>query len=62
LRKWRLTTRQTVTLSYGVTLLLGASAVAMILLPLEGAMGVLVGVVLFALVVGFALKRIDMSL
>ena len=62
LRKWRLTTRQTVTLSYGVTTLLGVSAVAMILLPVEGAVGVLASVVVFALVVGFALKRVDMSL
>ena len=62
LRKWRLTTRQTVMLSYGATTLLGVSAVAMILLPVEGAAGVLACVVLFALVVGFALKRVDMSL
>ena len=62
LRRWRLTTRQTVALSYGVTTLLGASALAMILLPTEGALGVLAGVVLFALAAGVALKQIDMSL
>jgi len=62
LRKWRLTTRQTVAVSYGMTAVLGASAVAMMLLPVEGALGVLVGVLLLALVFGLALKRIDMSL
>jgi UDP-GlcNAc:undecaprenyl-phosphate GlcNAc-1-phosphate transferase len=62
LRKWKLTTRQTVTVSYGVTALLGASAVAMILLPMEGAIGVLVGILLLAMISGIALKQIDMSL
>jgi hypothetical protein len=51
-----------VTLSYAVTTVLGASAVAMILLPAEGALGVLAGVALFAVAAGVALKQIDMSL
>jgi hypothetical protein len=34
----------------------------MMLLPVEGALVVIVGVLLLALVFGFALKRIDMSL
>ena len=62
LRKWRLSTRQTVLASYGATALLGAAAVAMTLLPLQGALGVLGGVALAGLVLAGMLRRVDMSL
>jgi len=62
LRKWRLTTRQTVLLSYGVTAALGAAAVGLTLLPQIGAVIVLAGVAIIALAAGFWLKRIEMTL
>lgn len=62
LRKWRLSTRQTVCLSYAVTALLGAAAVLMSLQGPTGAMVVLASVAVLAVVAGFFLKRIDMSL
>jgi len=62
LRKWRLSTRQTVLASYGATLLLGAAAVAMTLLAINGALIVLGAVILAALVLALALKRVDMGL
>jgi UDP-GlcNAc:undecaprenyl-phosphate GlcNAc-1-phosphate transferase len=62
LRKWRLSTRQTVLASYGATAFLGVAALAMSLLPLNGAAMVLGGVVLLAMVTGLWLRRIDMSL
>ena len=62
LRKWRLTTRQTVLLSYGVTAVLGAAALGLTLLPEIGALAIVAGVVLLALIAGLWLKRIEMSL
>jgi len=62
LRKWRLSTRQTVVVSYAATALLGAAAVAMMLSDTRGAAVVLAIVVAAALVCGVLLKRIDMSL
>jgi len=62
LRKWRWNTRQTVLASYAATGILGAAAVAMTLLALNGALIVLGSVSVAALVVGVLLKRIDMSL
>lgn len=62
LRKWRLTTRQTVVVSYAVTALLGAAAVAMSLVPLAAAGTILAGLALAALGAGILLRRIDMSL
>lgn len=62
LRKWRLTVRQTVLLSYGVTLLLGAAAVAMSLLTTTGALAVLSGVAATGLLSAILLRRIDMRL
>ena len=62
LRRWRLTTRQTVLGSYGATAFLGGAALAMSLVPLESAAMVLGGVALLAMVTGFLLRRIDMSL
>jgi UDP-GlcNAc:undecaprenyl-phosphate GlcNAc-1-phosphate transferase len=62
LRKWRLSTKQTVVLSYAVTGLLGAAALGITLLPLNAAVGVLAGVAAVALGAGLLLRRIDMSL
>ena len=62
LRRWRLTTRQTVLGSYAATAFLGGAALAMSLVSLEAAAMVLGGVVLLAVVTGILLRRIDMSL
>lgn len=62
LRRWRLSTRQTVTLSYAVTAALGSTAVIMMLLPPGGAVAILSGLTSSALLAGLWLRRIDMSL
>lgn len=62
LRKWRLSTRQTVAASYLVTALLGGAAVAMSVVSLAAAAAILAGIALLALAAGLLLKRIDMSL
>ncbi len=62
LRKWRLTTRQTVVVSYVGTALLGAAAVGMSLLGAVGAVILLAIVVVTAVAMGVMLWRIDMSL
>jgi len=62
LRKWRLTTRQTVLVSYAATAALGVAAIVMMQLGTLGASAVLVSVVLTALGVAAWLRRIEMSL
>ena len=62
LRKWRLTTRQTVLASYAATGFLGAAAITMTLLPIRGAWIVLGAVLVSGLVLAGWLRRIDMSL
>jgi UDP-GlcNAc:undecaprenyl-phosphate GlcNAc-1-phosphate transferase len=62
LRKWKLSTRQTVLASYVATALLGASAVGMSLLPLTGAIWILGSLAVLALCSAVWLRRIDMSL
>jgi UDP-GlcNAc:undecaprenyl-phosphate GlcNAc-1-phosphate transferase len=62
LRRWKLSTRQTVAVSYAATGLLGAAAVAMMLMPLQGALAVLAVVVLSGLILGLLLRRIEMGL
>ena len=62
LRKWRLSTRQTVLLSYAATLLLGLLAIAMMLGSAQVALVILGLIVTLALAIGILLKRIDMSL
>jgi UDP-GlcNAc:undecaprenyl-phosphate GlcNAc-1-phosphate transferase len=62
LRKWRLTTRQTVLASYAATAILGAAAIAMTLLPLEGAAVVLGTVVVTGFLSAVWLNRIDMRM
>ena len=62
LRKWRLSTRQTVAVSYAATALLGGVGVAMMLVDARGAALLLAGTVLGGLALGFTLKKIDMTL
>ncbi len=62
LRKWRLTTRQTVLASYASTLLLGTLAVAMMLSGARAAAAILLGIVVASLGLAVFLKRIDMAL
>jgi len=62
LRKWRLSTRQTVVLSYSVTAVLGIVALGLTLLPLQWATALLGGTVLVALASGIWLRTIDMGL
>ena len=62
LRKWRLSTRQTVLASYAATALLGGTALWMTRIPLQAACVVLGGLVVLALSLALMLKRIDMSL
>jgi UDP-GlcNAc:undecaprenyl-phosphate GlcNAc-1-phosphate transferase len=62
LRKWRLSTRQTVIGSYAATLVLSVAAVAMSLVPPNAAASILAGVVVLALGTAAWLKTIDMSL
>ncbi len=62
LRKWRLTTPQTVMVSYVATLVFGAVALGLMHLPLQPAAVLLGTLVLGLLVAAIALKRIDMKL
>ncbi|MCI0655808.1 MAG: undecaprenyl/decaprenyl-phosphate alpha-N-acetylglucosaminyl 1-phosphate transferase [Acidobacteria bacterium] len=62
LRKWRLTTRQTVAASYAASVLLGGVAIAMMLVDARVAIWLLGGTAAVALAMGFYLKKIDMTL
>jgi UDP-GlcNAc:undecaprenyl-phosphate GlcNAc-1-phosphate transferase len=62
LRKWRLTTRQTVFGSYAATALLGVAALAMSGASLNVASWILGGVTVVAVGTAAWLKTIDMSL
>jgi len=62
LRKWRLTTRQTVLGSWGATALLGGLAIVMMLSTTRVAIVLLAVTATIALLVGLLLRRIDMSL
>jgi UDP-GlcNAc:undecaprenyl-phosphate GlcNAc-1-phosphate transferase len=62
LRKWKLTTRQTVAASYAATAVLGASAVAMSLSSAAAAVGILGGLSLVAVGLAAFLAKIDMRL
>jgi len=60
LRKWRLSTRQTVLASYALTVIFGLASVAIIHSSLIGAIAILVVIVAIAWGLGFFLKKIDM--
>ncbi len=62
LRKWRLTTRQTVAASYAASVVLGGVAIAMMLVDSTVAVWLLAGTTGVALALGFYLKKIDMTL
>jgi UDP-GlcNAc:undecaprenyl-phosphate GlcNAc-1-phosphate transferase len=62
LRRWRLTTRQTVLLSWGATLVLGFVGMGMMAGTAAVAASLLGGLVVLALGTGLFLKRIDMGL
>ncbi len=62
LRRWRLTTRQTVAASYAATAVLGGCAVAMSLSGTRAAIAILGSLGVAALVAAFWLNRIDMRL
>jgi UDP-GlcNAc:undecaprenyl-phosphate GlcNAc-1-phosphate transferase len=62
LRKWRLTTRQTVMASYAASAGLGCVAIAMMLVDATAALWLLGGTATVALALGFYLKKIDMTL
>lgn len=62
LRKWRLSTRQTVFCSYGLGLILGLIGMIMLYVSDSGSILILLGLVIFAAGLVFFLKRIDMTL
>jgi len=62
LRRWRLSVRQTVGLSYGIALMLGAAGVGMSLVSAQVAVWILGAVIVGALGAGLWLKTIDMGL
>jgi UDP-GlcNAc:undecaprenyl-phosphate GlcNAc-1-phosphate transferase len=62
LRKWRLTTKQTVVISYGISALLGSAALLMMFLGPLGAGLIILLLVAVALFTGYFLKKIDMTL
>jgi len=62
LRRWRLSTRQTVLMSWVVTFALGLLAIGMMLSSAVWAASILAGILLSSVAVGVMLRRIDMSL
>ena len=62
LRKWRLSTKQTVWVSYAATAALGGAAIVMMQLSAQGATIVLATLAGTALVAGLWLRRIDVGL
>jgi UDP-GlcNAc:undecaprenyl-phosphate GlcNAc-1-phosphate transferase len=62
LRKWRLSTRQTVLLSWAATAVLGGVAIVMMLSTKPVALALLAGITLASLLTGLLLRRVDMSL
>jgi UDP-GlcNAc:undecaprenyl-phosphate GlcNAc-1-phosphate transferase len=63
LRKWRLSTRQTIFISYGISLLLGVFGILIMLTSNNIiSLGILVFILLSGIFLGFLLKRIDMTL
>jgi UDP-GlcNAc:undecaprenyl-phosphate/decaprenyl-phosphate GlcNAc-1-phosphate transferase len=62
LRKWRLTTAQTVRASWAATVVLGGLAIVMMLAGGPVALGILAGIALASIILALCLRRIDMSL
>ena len=62
LRKWKLTTKQTVVISYVIGTVLGLSGIGMMLSPTSGGcLNILVTLIGIALVTGFLLSKVDMT-
>lgn len=62
LRKWRLSTRQTVVISYGISALLGTAALVIMQVSAVAAMVIIFALMAAALGTGYFLKKIDMTL
>jgi UDP-GlcNAc:undecaprenyl-phosphate GlcNAc-1-phosphate transferase len=62
LRKWRLTTRRTVVLSYLAALILGMSALIIMRVTNQTAVIILLALLTVTLLLGYLLKKIDMTL
>jgi len=62
LRKWRLTTVQTVRASWAAAVALGVLAIVMMLAETPVALGILAGIALASIALALLLRRIDMSL
>jgi len=62
LRKWRLSTRQTVYFSWAATAILGALAIVIMLATTAVALSLVAGIALASLLLGLFLRRIKMSL
>lgn len=62
LRKWRLSTRQTVVASYLISAMLGCASLLMMTVSLKGALLIMFTLVSVALLTGYFLKKIDMTM
>jgi len=62
LRKWRLSTRQTVTISYAISILLGIAALLIMNVGDSVALAIILFLIAAGLGTGYFLKRIDMTL
>lgn len=62
LRKWRLSTRQTVIASYFISAVLGCAALFMMQVSVYGALFIIVTLIAVALLTGCFLKKIDMTM
>jgi UDP-GlcNAc:undecaprenyl-phosphate GlcNAc-1-phosphate transferase len=62
LRKWRLSIKQTVLLSYLASVLLGLAALAIMNLPMNLALAVFAGIMIILLLLALWLKKIDMTM
>jgi UDP-GlcNAc:undecaprenyl-phosphate GlcNAc-1-phosphate transferase len=63
LRKWKLTIKQTVVISYVIGIVLGLSGIGMMLSPTNGVcLSILLTLIGIALVAGFLLSKVDMTL
>ena len=62
LRKWRLSTRQTVIASYFISAILGCAALFMMKVSVYGASLIIFILISVALITGYCLKKIDMTM
>ena len=62
LRKWRLSTGQTVVISYGISALLGIAALVIMKVSAVPAIVIILSLIAAALGTGYFLKKIDMTM